>query len=55
MKKKPFLNIPTGTIRGSEEERLQKLDKKRSKESQIADYLEILSHMRDSKGNPGEI
>lgn len=50
--KKSTLNIPTGTIRGSEEERLQKQEKKRSKEDKIAEYITILEKTRKFKGNP---
>ena len=44
--RKSTLNIPTGTIRGSEEEKLQKAEKKKSQEDKIAEYLKFLEQTR---------
>lgn len=52
--KKGILNVPTGTIRGSEEERLQKAEKKKSREDRIAEYLKFLERTRSRKGKQFE-
>ena len=44
--KKGMLNVPTGTIRGSEEEKLQKAEKKKSQEDKIVEYLKFLERTR---------
>jgi len=43
--KKNKLNVPHGTVKGSQEEKEQKQSKKRGKEEQVQDYLEILKQM----------
>lgn len=46
---KQKLNIPDGTILGSEEEKLQKAEKKKSEEERIAEFLEFLKQQRKRK------
>lgn len=46
MRKKLKFNIPTGTVRGSQEERDAKAEKNRSQEDKIADYLKFLEQSR---------
>lgn len=48
MKKR--LNIPTGVVRGSEEEKLQKIEKKKSKEEKCLEYLQFLESISKKGG-----
>lgn len=44
--KKKTLNIPTGVVKGSPEERELKKEKSRSREEVIEDYLKVLEQLR---------
>ena len=51
MKKR--LNIPTGVVRGSEEEKLQKIEKKKSREEKCLEYLQFLESISKKGGQRG--